>query len=87
MAIPYDIQKDELLNVLDQINGIYFTGGGIDLIDKKTGKQHAYYKTAKTIYEYAKSVKDSRNEDFPILGICQGQQLLSMILSGDKDIL
>lgn len=72
--------------MLDQINGVLFTGGNLDLIGKN-GEQHEYYKTAKRIYNYAKRVKNERKEDWPILGICQGQQLISMILSEDKNIL
>ena len=75
------------MTVLDQINGVYFTGGGLDLIDKKTGKPHQYYKTAKIIYQYAKDVKDKRKEEFPLLGICQGQQLFSILNNDDKDLL
>lgn len=77
----------ELRSVLNQINGVYFTGGGLDLIDKKTGKPHQYYVTAKIIYQYAKDVKDKRKEEFPLLGICQGQQLFATLMSGDKNIL
>jgi hypothetical protein len=38
-----------------------FTGGGLDLINKETGKQHEYYKTAKKILKYSKKIKDEKN--------------------------
>ena len=40
------------------------------MINKETGKQHEYYKTAKKIVKYSKEMKDEKNETFPILGIC-----------------
>ena len=45
---------------------------------------HKYFKTAKIIYNYAKNLKDRRNEEFPILGICQGHELFTMLMTGDK---
>jgi len=49
-AIPirYDIKDHDLYSLLDQINGVYFTGGGLfDILDTK------YYRTAKKIYNYS----------------------------------
>lgn len=70
ITIPYDIAEEDLIKLLSQINGVLFTGGGLDLIDPKTGKQHPYYVTAKKIYTYSKYMKDARKEEWPILGIC-----------------
>lgn len=63
---------EELYPLFDSINGVVLTGGDLKLIDKKTGQRHRYYMTAKIIYEYSKQKKDLYNEEFPILGICQG---------------
>lgn len=38
VSIPFDISEDDLIKLLSQINGVLFTGGGLDLIDPKTGK-------------------------------------------------
>ena len=54
VAIPYDIEDAELADLLKQINGVLFTGGGLKLIDTETGQQHPYYKTAKKIFYYSK---------------------------------
>ena len=70
MAIPYNIPEEQLMNLLPQINGVLFTGGSLDLIDRETGEQHEYYKTSKKIYHYSKFMKDVKGEDWPILGIC-----------------
>lgn len=72
IAIPYDISKEDLKILLPQINGAFFTGGSVDLVDKKTKKPHKYYETAKSIYEYSKQVKDTKGENWPVYGVCQG---------------
>ena len=33
VAIPFNIENDDLLNLLPQINGVLFTGGALELID------------------------------------------------------
>lgn len=82
VAIPYDIPESELLPLLRNINGVHFTGGNLELIDKD-GVQHPYYVTAKRIIEFSKHVKDTENIDFPILGICQGMELISVVQNND----
>ena len=52
-------------------------------MDRVTGEQHQYYKTAKRIFEYAKRVKDESKEHFPLMGICQGFELLAFLANGD----
>ena len=36
-----------------------FTGGSVELINKKTGKKHLYTLTAEKIIEYAKNQTDN----------------------------
>ena len=38
VAIPYNIHPEELIPLLGQINGVLFTGGGLDLIDPETNE-------------------------------------------------
>jgi hypothetical protein len=64
--------ESQLLELLPQINGVLFTGGGLTLINKTTGEWHPYYQTARVIFHYAKQQKDRHNLNFPIYGICQG---------------
>ena len=73
-AIPirFDMPPEELYPLLDSINGVVMTGGALKLIQKDTGLRHRYYITAKRIYDYSKQKKDLYNEEFPILGVCQG---------------
>ena len=48
---------DDLYDLLDSINGIFFTGGATPLFDAVTGiplVNEPYWITAKKIFEYAK---------------------------------
>ncbi len=60
VAVPiyYDISDEKLYQLLSEINGVHFTGGGLLLIDPVTGEEHPYYKTAKKIFEYSIRQKD-----------------------------
>ena len=44
-----------------------------------TGRQHPYYITCKRIIEYAKAVKDKTGEDWPVIGICQGLEVVAVV--------
>ena len=83
VAIPYDISEDNLTEMLRQVNGVLFTGGGLHMINETTGEQHPYYKTAKQVMQYSKYMKDVKNQTWPVLGICQGLEVVSLIQSGD----
>ena len=48
-----------------------------------TGEHHHYYQTAKNIMKYAMMVKDTRGEEFPVLGFCMGFQVMVMVAAGD----
>ena len=60
-----------------------FTGGVLNLVDPKTRERHPYYNTAKKIFHYSKFMKNAKNENWPILGICQGLEVISLILAND----
>ena len=67
--IPYNISDGDLYPLLDQINGVYFTGGDLDLYNEISGEPHPYTITSMKILDY--SMEHSDNGDyFPILGIC-----------------
>jgi len=42
IMIPFNITDEDLYPLLDQINGVFFTGGDLDLYDPKTGVPHPY---------------------------------------------
>ena len=54
------------------------------MINNSTGEQHPYYKTAKQIIQYSKKLKDQTNEEWPVIGMCQGFELISMVFAGDE---
>ncbi|TNV83488.1 hypothetical protein FGO68_gene1624 [Halteria grandinella] len=85
--LPYNITDEDLYPLLDQINGVYFTGGDLDLYNPETGELHPYSVTGLKILNYAKQVKDSQAEHFPILGICQGLELLHILVANNTDAL
>ena len=53
VPIRYNLPDEDLYPLLDSINGVFFTGGGLDIINPDES-QHPYYKTAKKIFEYSK---------------------------------
>ena len=45
--------EDELYKLLDKLDGVHFTGGGLDLYDFQKNQFHPYYLTARMIFNYA----------------------------------
>ena len=84
--IPYNVSDNDLYPLLDQINGVYFTGGDLDLYDETTGKLHPYTITSQKILNYALKVND-KGDYFPIMGTCQGLELLHILVANDTKAL
>ena len=57
-VIKYNIDDGELYPLLDSLNGVYFTGGPLKMMDRETNEPHIYYKTAKKIMGYALKEND-----------------------------
>ena len=57
VPIRYDMEDDEeLYELLDSLNGVFFTGGATELFDGETGAtllDSKYWITANKIFEYA----------------------------------
>lgn len=87
-AVPlyYDISDKALYQLLNNVNGVHFTGGGLTLVDPATGARHPYFVTSQKIFEYAISRNDV-GDHFVLSGICQGFELFSLIVSEKKDFL
>ena len=74
LPIRYDLPDEDLYPLLNQINGVYFTGGGIiDLLGSP------YYKTARKIFDYSIEQMDKHNITWPVFGICQGFETLHLL--------
>lgn len=52
VPIRYDISDEDLYPLLKQINGVFMTGGGLDIM-YPNGTLSQYYQTAKKIYQYS----------------------------------
>jgi len=77
VAISYTLGEEDLKEMLDSVDGFVFPGGGMDLSLNKT-----FATNAKVILDYAQA-----RPDFPIVGICLGFELLSVVSSNDDGIL
>ncbi|CDW78272.1 gamma-glutamyl hydrolase-like [Stylonychia lemnae] len=84
--IPYNINDKDLYEVLQKINGVFFTGGDVDLYDEKTGELHIYTITSQKIFHYALNQTDN-GDYYPIIGICQGIELLHIIVANNTQAL
>jgi gamma-glutamyl-gamma-aminobutyrate hydrolase PuuD len=78
--IPYNMSDADLYPLLDKVNGVFFTGGDLDLYNESTGELHPYTITSLKILNYAKKQTDS-GDYFPLLGICQGLELLHILVA------
>eukprot|EP00347_Sterkiella_histriomuscorum_P011186 403373420 len=84
--IPYNITDADLYPLLESVNGIFFTGGGLDLYNYTTWVPHPYTVTAEKIFNYTIAQND-KGIHFPILGVCQGHQLLHLIVAQNPTVL
>jgi len=88
VPILYDYDEDTLRNIFNKINGVFFPGGDAEIfIDGKFGKKLTHFSL--TGQFLANLVLDSNNQGFyyPLFGTCLGHELISVIISGDYDLL
>jgi gamma-glutamyl hydrolase len=78
VPIRYDYTKEELALLVAQLNGLLFTGGGLDL-----ALNSPYVQTANYIFDLAQNQSDY----FPIWGTCQGFQLLHILAAQNEAVL
>jgi hypothetical protein len=88
VPIRWDLTDEELYPLLDSINGVFFAGGGSDLVDMETGDQSVLYQLAVKIFDYMKVQKDEKGIEWPIHGICQGFEIIHYLANcSDKSTL
>ncbi|OVA16139.1 Peptidase C26 [Macleaya cordata] len=78
IPLIYNEPQEILYKKLNLVNGVLFTGGWA-----KTG---LYYETVEGIFKKILEKNDA-GDQFPLLAICLGFELLNMIISKDDDIL
>ena len=80
IPIHFNTPDYVLEGILDKIDGVHFTGGGLDLYNFTTQEWHPYYKTAKHIFQYATRPSGRK---FLLTGICQGLEVLTTLAAED----
>lgn len=58
VAIPYNASDEVLYSMLNQVNGVFFTGGSLNLSDPVTKALHPYTITSQKILDYAMKKND-----------------------------
>ena len=86
IAIPFNASDADLYHLLDSVNGVFFTGGSLDLSDPVTKKLHPYTITSQKILDYTMQ-KNDNGDYFPLFGVCQGIELLHILVANDTDAL
>ena len=77
VPIRYDTPYDELKELMSKINGVLFTGGGLELALNST-----YVQTAMNIFKLSQTF-----DYFPVWGTCQGIQVLSILAADNASVL
>ncbi|KAK9501319.1 hypothetical protein O3M35_012056 [Rhynocoris fuscipes] len=82
-VIPIFIGKNRTYyeRLLSELNGVVFPGGSVDF-----HARGGHAEAAKYIFQEAMYLND-HGRHFPILGVCQGLQLLAQLSNNGKDIL
>lgn len=81
VVIPYTVNQTTLDGLLAGVNGVLFTGGGLDLWFNSSYVQAAQY-----IFDRVKAYNDA-GVFMPLHGTCMGMQLLSILAAGDESVL
>ena len=81
VLLPYDAPPAVLTALLDSVNGVLLTGGGLDL-----GFQTPYMLTAKVVMDAARA-KNVAGIFYPVHGTCQGFQVMALLAAGDQGVL
>ncbi len=75
VVLPHDLPKRDLLKGLNKLNGIVWTGGGIESSNYTHKQYTSYIKSLVTCFEKAKEYND-HGRYYPIFGICLGFEIL-----------
>jgi gamma-glutamyl hydrolase len=81
IAIPWDMPEQDLILLLDSINGILFTGGDASMweYDPKINdvRFSNFTQRAAFIFNYVIHLND-KGIHYPLYGICQGHEIIAM---------
>jgi gamma-glutamyl hydrolase len=76
VPVPFDAPKEELKKIFNSVNGLLFTGGGLDLKDGEI-----YFETSKYLWQLMKEA-NANGDYFPFWGTCQGFQMFHVLTVG-----
>jgi len=86
IPIPWNAPKDQFDYLLNSINGILFPGGDIDLVTGNPITENpeisSFINRVKRVLKFAFD-QNKKGHYFPIWGVCQGFELITLILSQD----
>ncbi|CAH1402207.1 unnamed protein product [Nezara viridula] len=88
-VIPIFINKNEAYyrDIIRSINGLVLPGGNVWFyeFDDKTPKENGYLRASEILYEEIKKRNKENKENFPILGICLGLEVMLFIEADKKE--
>lgn len=79
--IPYDADDATLTALLDGVNGVLFTGGGLENLTFNT----PYMVAASKVFNAVKKKNDA-GVFYPLHGTCEGLQVLSLLASMNQSV-
>ena len=85
LAVPIHFERsweDDIKPLMHKLNGILFTGGGLDLYFEETQTFNPYYVIAAKIIDYAKEI-NLNGTHFPLWFTCQGAELITIYAAND----
>jgi gamma-glutamyl hydrolase len=82
VVIPYDANATLMSSLLSSVNGVLFTGGGLENLSWT----NPYMMAAQTVLDYVVQAND-KGVFFPLHGTCQGMQVLSLLTSHNQSVL
>jgi gamma-glutamyl hydrolase len=81
VVIPYNANTSTIDSILSSVNGVLFTGGGLNLWFNTT-----YVQTANYIFNQVQKFND-QGIFYPLHGTCMGMQLLSILSAHNESVL
>ena len=78
VPLLYDWSDSELAEAFDAVNGILFTGGGVDIARQSNAEAKQYLHAASVLFNLTLTSSDW----VPLWGTCLGLQTLSVLGAG-----
>ncbi|EFC39229.1 predicted protein [Naegleria gruberi] len=86
VPLRFDLPRDEMRSYFDQLNGILFAGGGVDLVEKN-GDLTPYMKSQQMLVNWAIEAYEKNGDYMPMWGTCLGFQGLAIALANDSSVM